>query len=211
MRRYKSIFALSIAFAADVFAADAAPTFMERLAAREKEIQDVRFTYTQSVEILSTRESRISRGRFVFQRPNRFRMERETEKEVLVSDGQTLFIYQKSRGICVKKSARDFETEGGAAFPLEALFGGINALQRRFEVSLTTTADKGAVLEIRPRGAAHWKTKVFLKEDALPKGFEVQTQAIRIRTTLSQIALNHRPSEKEFRLTLPKSVEVFEE
>lgn len=184
---------------------------MEKLSAREKEIQDVRFTYIQSVEILSTQEIRTTRGRFVFQRPNRFRMERETEKEVLVSDGQTIFIYQKSRGICVKKSAGDFEAEGGGLFPLEALFGGIAALQRRFEVSLTTTATEGAILEIRPRGAAHWKTKVFLKEDALPRGFEVQTQAIRVRTTLSQIALNRLPSEKEFRLSLPKDVEIFEE
>lgn len=103
--------------------------------------------FTQRVRMARGGDEQVSSGSFVFQRPGRFRwVYRAPYEQVLVSNGQTLYLYDKDLNqVTIKKMARALP-----ASPAAILFGS-NAFEDNFLVQDLGQRDGLAWLRAMPK------------------------------------------------------------
>ncbi|MCS7101645.1 MAG: outer membrane lipoprotein chaperone LolA [Burkholderiaceae bacterium] len=151
----------------------------------------------------------VSSGRFVFQRPGRFRWVYEKPYEqVLVADGERLYLYDKDLNqVTVKRIAAALP-----ASPAAILFG-TDDFEREFTVTELGERDGLAWLEARPRAKESQFERIAIGfRDGLPAALELadgfgQTTQLQ----LARVQRNPKVDAQTFRFTPPPGAEVLQE
>jgi outer membrane lipoprotein carrier protein len=165
--------------------------------------------FTQRVTGAKAAVPQTSSGRFVFQRPGKFRWVYEKPYEqVLVADGEKLYLYDKDLNqVTVKPIVAALP-----ASPASILFG-TDDFERDFEVKDAGTREGLAWIEARPRAKDSQFERIAIGfRDGLPLALELtdsfgQTSLLRF----ARVERNPKVDAQAFRFTPPAGADVLEE
>lgn len=181
----------------------------EQLQAFLAQTQSARASFSQSVAAKSGRQAQTSQGRFLFQRPDRFRLEYERPYvQLLVGDGDKLWVYDPDLNqVSVKKLGSAL-----GASPATLLAGGA-AVDKSFALTDAGTRDGLEWVEARPRAteSGFQNVRIGFKE-ALPQVMEVRDNFGQTTTmSFSRFERNPRLEAKLFRFVPPAGADVLKE
>jgi outer membrane lipoprotein carrier protein len=139
-------------FASGVWAGASQPKVDEvvrKLQARYDATKDFTADFTQAVEAATLGKALESSGQVFFKRPGRMRWEfLEPEKQTIVADGQTLWVYQPDHHQVLRAP---FRAAFQSATPVSFLLG-VGELSKDFDPSLVTSPSPGVIrLKLVPK------------------------------------------------------------
>lgn len=154
--------------------------------------------------------SRLSnefKGKIIAERPNKFQMEvREPEKQILLSDGNTLWIYLPEENQAIKMNP-----EEGLTFPVEIFF---NPFQVYNVEWLPTAKKEKPILEVRPKEEGSLFEKAWVQihsRSLLVKEIQLfDFDGNRIHYIFSNVKVNQKLKSTTFHFDPPRGVEVVE-
>lgn len=203
------------ASASDCSGKDSGDQMASRIQQRYDGIRDLRARFQQINESATfggtpLMTADIKRGRVIFAKPGRMRWSyEEPERSEVVSDGETLWIYDQAA-----RSASRFEVTAGflSGAALQFLLGDGKILES-FEVEVVD-CDQGQVkLHLIPRREATYERLGLVA--GRDSGQIVETSVLDVfgnltRIRFEQIEVNLDPDPKTFDLELPEDVEVLD-
>jgi len=199
-------------------AAVAAETCRERAASavqkRYQGVSDLSARFEQTTRAVgvgtAAGEPAVSRGRVVLAKPGKMRWSyEEPEPSLVVSDGETLWIFDPSFGEAQKLPAGEGYLTGAAA---QFLLGS-GEMERDFEVSAVSCDASAVELQLVPREPASYE-KLFLVVD--PERGEVRRTRVVdllgnvVSVEFSEVRFDTDPPAAEFRFEPPDGVRVIE-
>lgn len=187
---------------------------VDALQGRYENVRDARARFVQTTRPAHTGgiapEPVRSSGRMVVQKPARMRWEyEEPEESLVVSDGESLWIYDPGFGEAQRLPVDEGFLSGAAV----SFLLGEGDLRRDFEIRLVSCETSRAVLELVPREAASYES---LRVTADPRSGLLQHTRITdllgnvTDVELSQLETNQKPAPETFRFVAPEGVHVVE-
>jgi outer membrane lipoprotein carrier protein len=181
---------------------------------RYEGIRDLRAKFVQKTRAVSigapAAEPTVSRGIVVVAKPSRMRWSYETpEPSLVVSDGETLWIYDPGFGEAQRLPA-DGATFSGAA--LQFLLGK-GDLQREFTIRLVSCEANAVELELTPREPASYEKLRIVVDPATGDVSSTRIDDLVGNSTVvefSDLHVNLDPSADVFRFVPPAGVRVIE-
>lgn len=181
---------------------------------RYEGIRDLRAKFVQKTRAVSigapAAEPTVSRGIVVVAKPSRMRWSYETpEPSLVVSDGETLWIYDPGFGEAQRLPA-DGATFSGAA--LQFLLGK-GDLQREFTIRLVSCEKNAVELELTPRDPASYEKLHIVVDPASGDVSSTRIDDLVGNSTVvefSDLHVNLDPSADVFRFVPPAGVRVIE-
>ena len=151
-----------------------------------------------------------SRGTVVFAKPGKMRWSyEEPEPSLVVSDGETLWLYDPVHSEVQRTSVRGGFLSGAAI----QLLIGKGDLRRDFRVTEVSCAEGAALLELVPRvDATYEKLRVLTDLESGEVGrttiFDLVGNITEV--TFDDVQTNQRPADAVFRFEPPEGVEVID-
>jgi outer membrane lipoprotein carrier protein len=152
----------------------------------------------------------VSRGTVVFAKPGKMRWSyEEPEPSLVVSDGETLWLYDPTRAEVQRLSVSAGFVSGAA---IQFLLGQ-GDMRRDFEVSALRCGPDAAELELVPRADATYEKLQILAD--LPSGQLRRTTVFDLLGNVTEVGFgdvrtNQSPGDDAFRFDPPEGVEVIE-
>jgi outer membrane lipoprotein carrier protein len=168
--------------------------------------------FTQRVTGANARagaKAQNSSGRFLFERPGKFRWVYEKPYEqILVADGDKLFMFDKDLNqVTVKKI--------GAALPSSpaSILFGTSEFEREFDVSDAGTRDGLEWIDAKPRKKDTTFERIQLGfRDGLPAAMQLtDTFGQTTQLTFAKVERNPKVDAQSFRFTPPAGADVLED
>jgi outer membrane lipoprotein carrier protein len=182
-----------------------------RIQAHYEKVRDLaaRFEQTSRSSIFGT-DTATSRGRVVFAKPGRMRWDyEEPEPSAVVSDGETLWIYDpKAREVQRLRVGEGFLSGAAMQFLL-----GQGDLLAEFEVHALSCTEAVAELDLVPRAPATYE-RLRIRAQA-ETGEVLETTVVDLfgnetRVAFSEVHVNRDPAPETFRFDAPEGVRVIE-
>jgi outer membrane lipoprotein carrier protein len=200
-------FGLGAGFAFASLAAHASA--VDQLRSFLSQAQTARGEFTQRVTSRAGATAQNSSGRFVFQRPGKFRwIYDKPYEQIIVADGERLFLFDKDLNqVTVKKLAGAIP-----ASPASILFGS-NQFEKDFEVSDAGSRDGLEWIVAMPRAKDSPFDRIEIGfRDGLPGAMQLtdgfgQVSLLRF----AKVERNARVDADAFRFTPPKGADVLED
>jgi outer membrane lipoprotein carrier protein len=165
---------------------------------------------TQTVGPAATAAPSVASGRVVLAVPGRMRWTyEEPSPSVVVSDGETLWLYDPEFGEVQRLPVADAGYLSGAA--VQFLLGR-GDLARDFEITALRCEAERATLELVPRAPASYEK---LRIEALSSGHVASTEIVDLlgnvtRVRFEDVRLNQEPAASTFRFETPEGVRVID-
>lgn len=192
-----------------VLALQAQAAAIEQLRSFLTQTKSARGEFVQRVERGSGAAVQESGGRFVFQRPGRFRWSYERPYEqLIVADGQRLTIFDRDLN---QATVRRLQTSLPSS-PASILFGS-NDFEREFEVSDAGARDGLEWISARPRAKDTPFERIEIGfRDGLPGAMLlVDSFGQTTRLAFAKVERNPKLDADTFRFTPPKGADVLTE
>lgn len=187
----------------------------ERLAQRLSAFKSLRAAFMQEVRNSQGKVLQSTRGRFVAERPSRFRWEVEAPyKQLIVTNGNMLFIHDVDLDQVVKQSVSDRAGDT----PALLLNGDPAKIKQDFSVALKKNAgektagdDERYLLKPKNRDAM-FSSLEFRFISGLPAGLSlVDNLGHQTQIQFSQVERNIKPAAALFVFTPPPGVDVIQQ
>ena len=166
---------------------------------------------TQEMTIASLGKTTTAHGTMAFKRPGKMRWDlRQGDEQVIVADGETLWLYQPSEKQVLKAP---FDAAFRATTPISFLTG-VGKIAQDFDVSLDPADDKGAemYLMLVPRrdSASVGKLRLTVARDSGEiRGAEIQDPLGNVsRLRFDHIKRNVGLNDDQFAFQVPPGVDV---
>ncbi|MCX8113597.1 MAG: outer membrane lipoprotein chaperone LolA [Burkholderiaceae bacterium] len=200
---------VSLAAALALVGVAAHATAIDQLRSFLSQTKTARGEFTQRVTSRAGATAQNSTGRFVFQRPGKFRWVYDKPYEqIIVADGDGLFLYDKDLNqVTVKKLAGAIP-----ASPASILFGS-NEFEKEFEVADAGSRDGLEWIVAKPRAKDSPFERIEIGfRDGLPEAMKLtdsfgQTSLLRF----AKVERNPKVDAEAFRFTPPPGADVLED
>ena len=184
-----------------------------RLERAEKEVQSLRFEFTQTTTLSIGGRAVESRGTAIFQRPNRFRVEQlAPEPQTFVSNGKQFWVYFPDRGQVLKDSMDNWSRFAGFPQGLTPFRMNVTEMKKKYKFSLEEE-NGGPVLTLTPVDAGSYPYTLRLSVD-LATGIAQQTTLTSENLTavvrVQNVKVNPSLEASLFRFQPPKGTEILE-
>ncbi len=184
-----------------------------RLERAEKEVQSLRFEFTQTTTLSIGGRAVESRGTAIFQRPNRFRVEQlAPEPQTFVSNGKQFWVYLPDRGQVLKDSMDNWSRFAGFPQGLTPFRMDVAEMKKKYKFSLEEE-NGGPVLTLTPVDAGSYPYTLRLSVD-LATGIAQQTALTSENLTavvrVQNVKVNPSLEASLFRFQPPKGTEILE-
>ena len=184
-----------------------------RLERAEKEVQSLRFEFTQTTTLSIGGRAVESRGTAIFQRPNRFRVEQlAPEPQTFVSNGKQFWVYFPDRGQVLKDSMDNWSRFAGFPQGLTPFRMNVAEMKKKYKFSLEEE-NGGPVLTLTPVDAGSYPYTLRLSVD-LATGIAQQTALTSENLTavvrVQNVKVNPSLEASLFRFQPPKGTEILE-
>ena len=191
-----------------IASADARAEAVARLQARYEATRSMRASFRQRVESPTLATPLESHGTVLFERPNHMRWDYAApDEQLIVGDGQTLWIYQPDLKQAIRAPLRDaFQAQTPLTF-----LAGLGRIERDFDVALEREDPEHWVLRLAPKGDTELGTLVLVvrKSDAgLAEARVTDPLGTTTSLTFSDEARNVTIAADRFRFAPPAGVDV---
>jgi outer membrane lipoprotein carrier protein len=206
----------SLFAAASLCAAPAAlDDVLKRMERAEKEVKTLSFRFTQTAHLLVTDEKQQIKGEAHFKRPDKFRVEHAVpRKQIVVSDGETLWLYNPAQEQVVVDSWKNWAESAGFPKGLTPFQMNPADMQKRYRFTLEDTVGSGkerrSVLRLEPIDPGPWpyKIRLWIDEAGLPARTELESQSVKTVTQISNVKINPPLKDALFVFAPPRGVDV---
>jgi outer membrane lipoprotein carrier protein len=207
LRRLVRTLAFAAALAFTTFAAHAGA--VDQLRSFLSQTKTARGEFTQRVTSRAGATAQNSAGRFVFQRPGKFRwIYDKPYEQIIVADGDKLFLYDKDLNqVTVKKLAGAIP-----ASPASILFGS-NEFEKEFEVVDAGSRDGLEWIVARPRAKDSPFERIEIGfRDGLPGAMQLTDSFGQVSLLrFAKVERNPKVDAAQFRFTPPPGADVLED
>lgn len=184
-----------------------------RLERAEKEVQSLQFDFTQKTTLAIGGRAVETRGKAMFQRPNRFRVEQSAqENQTFISNGKTFWVSLPDRGQVLKGSMDNWARFAGFPQGLTPFRMDVAEMKKKYQFSMSDESE-GAVLTLTPKEAGEFSYTVRLWVD-MNTGVAEKTALVSDNVTtvvrVQNIKVNPRVESGTFRFVPPKDTEILE-
>lgn len=184
-----------------------------RLERAEKEVQSLRFEFTQTTTLSIGGRPVESRGTAIFQRPNRFRVDQSApEPQTFVSNGKQFWVYLPDRGQVLKDSMDNWSRFAGFPQGLTPFRMDVAEMKKKYKFSLEEE-NGGPVLTLTPVDAGSYPYTLRLWVD-LATGIAQQTALTSENLTavvrVQNVKVNPSLEASLFLFQPPKGTEILE-
>jgi outer membrane lipoprotein carrier protein len=184
---------------------------VRKLQTRYDATKDFTADFTQAVEAATLGKALESSGQVFFKRPGRMRWEfLEPEKQTIVADGQTLWVYQPAHHQVLKTP---FRAAFQSAAPVSFLFG-VGELSKEFDPSLVTSPGAGVIrLKLVPKQEREIGVLVL---DVDPQTYDIAAAEVTdplgnvTRLKFSNLKRDVGLADSKFTFTTPPGTDVVE-
>jgi outer membrane lipoprotein carrier protein len=184
---------------------------VRKLQTRYDTTKDFTADFTQAVEAATLGKALESSGQVFFKRPGRMRWEfLEPEKQTIVADGQTLWVYQPEHNQVLKTP---FRAAFQSATPVSFLFG-VGELSKDFDPSLVTSPGAGIIrLKLVPKQEREIGVLVL---DVDPQTYDIAAAEVTdplgnvTRLKFSNLKRDVGLADSKFAFTTPPGTDVVE-
>lgn len=196
-------------------AADQTEEILDRLAAAEKNLQVVSFSFSQSVEIPMAKEKATLEGTVLFAPPKRFRLEYQQPGQTIVSDGKTLWLYQVSRRQVVIDDWDRWLESSGYPRELAPFHMTVQEMVRDFEITWEGTSESPAadIVKLVPRKKSRqpWVLRLWVsRTEGFPLRTELKSSSVTTQLDIRQRTVNPTLSGDPFTFHPPENVSVLD-
>lgn len=202
-----AIAALACALLSAAHSVDAAP--LDQLRAFLTQTTAARGEFVQSVVSRAGAKPTVSSGRFVFQRPGKFRWIYEKPYEqLIVADGSRLVLFDKDLNqVTIRKLGASLPSS-----PASILFGS-NDFEKEFEVVDAGTRNGLEWVQAKPRAKDSTFERIDIGfRDGLPAAMQLADNFGQVtQLTFSDVERNPKLDAEAFRFTPPKGADVLED
>ncbi|MBD3272449.1 MAG: hypothetical protein GF384_07950 [Elusimicrobia bacterium] len=185
-------------------------TVDELLAAIDKadeELDSVRFSFTQKIEIPYSGEDQTIEGMAYFKKPANIRVEhRKPEKNLFVSDGTDVWYYSQELNQVMHGPWKDLENSAQDYFRgIFNINNYVNQLEEYYHISLLDKTDSSYRLSLVPKSDAvsYSMSMVISAVDYFPIQTVLESEAVHIETTIRSIRKNISIDDDRFTFTPP--------
>lgn len=207
LRRLVRTLALAATLALASFAAHAGA--VDQLRSFLSQTKTARGEFTQRVTSRAGATAQNSTGRFVFQRPGKFRwIYDKPYEQIIVADGDKLFLYDKDLNqVTVKKLAGAIP-----ASPASILFGS-NEFEKEFEVVDAGSRDGLEWIVAKPRAKDSPFERIEIGfRDGLPGAMQLTDSFGQVSLLrFAKVERNPKVDAEQFRFTPPQGADVLED
>jgi chaperone LolA len=208
MRRLVVVGLGVLAGAVSIARADARADAVAKLQARYEATRSMRAAFRQRVESPTLAEPLESHGTVLFERPNRMRWDYAApDEQLIVGDGETLWIYQPDLKQAIKAPLRDaFQAQTPLTF-----LAGLGRIERDFDVSLQAEDAERWTLKLVPKGEQELGTLILIvrrKDAGLAEARITDPLGTTTSLTFADEVRNVDIAAERFRFTPPAGVDV---
>lgn len=199
-----------------------APITIDRVFAEfgryDREISALSASFKQTLSMDESSPPRSVEGTVEYQKPDRLRIEHlKPERQTVVSDGQSLWIWRHSAEQVIQTSLADWKDSEPLARGLLD-FGNYASLKKRYNVALGSVSppdtdghrDISLKLTSRHDHADFVLDLTLSTRNYFPTKASLHVGQILIESTLDDIRINPDFARSRFEFTPPKGVELFE-
>jgi outer membrane lipoprotein carrier protein len=209
----KSLFLAFFFLAGPIFAQESTSTLtmdslIDKLAEKEKTITDVRFKFTQTVEIKLTNDEKKTSGTVIYQKPNKLHIKLDKPyQQTIISDGKQVWIYTPAYNQVMVGDWNFWERTG--MLPKEIFNFGQTAADWKKDYKLSMVGQDNGYYELALATGTYFNTHFWISEKTLfPEKTKMVTEGASVTTESSNVEFNVKPEERLFRFNKPKGVEV---
>lgn len=204
---------LAIAFAVGIahptiVCADDLDTIISKVQKTYDGIQDIQANFTQFTTSASIKQTQKADGVVSFKKPGMMRWEYKSPgKDIIVSDGMTIWVYQQDIGQVMVGNAIDNGTSISNNF-----LAGIGNLKKDFDITLAEGDNAAHLLKLNPKTAQPNVQKLYLAVDK--KTFLVTRTIVydllgnETKVVFENIKTNQSLSGNMFKFKIPEGVKV---
>jgi len=171
-------------------------------------IQDIRANFTQFTTSASIKETRKAEGIVYFKKPGMMKWEyKSPSKDVIVSDGKTLWAYQQDIGQVITGDVAAYGTYISNNF-----LAGIGNLKKDFDIELSENDNSAYLLKLNPKVPQPNVQKLYIAVDK--KTFLVAKTIVydflgnETKVVFENIKTNQSLSGNIFKFKIPEGVKV---
>jgi outer membrane lipoprotein carrier protein len=187
---------------------------IDRIQARYEDVRDVEAGFVQTTRPAhlanTSAEPSVSAGRMVVAKPGKMRWTYETpEQSLVVSDGESLWIYDAAFGEAQKLPVTDGFLSGAAT----QFLLGEGDMRRDFEIALESCDAKRVVLQLTPKQPASYAQLQLVADPTSGNLTETRVDDLLGNSTtiiFENLRVNLGPDAKMFRFDAPEGVDVIE-
>jgi len=152
------------------------------------------------------RKGEVSTGKMSVLRPNKFYWETLTPfPQLIVSDGQYIWIYDEDLEQATRKTVNADETNGAALI----LNGNVAALSKKFKISQLIDQGDEKLFELTPKSDSNFESiQLFFVGKALQELMMKDVLGKQTTILLSNAKLNQKFRSSMFKFTPPKGTDV---
>ena len=187
----------------------------KKMAESDLNLQTLEFNFTQEAASSLAEEKRRSSGAAYVQKPKKFRIEQvEPEKQLLISDGKSVYVYTPRFNQVVKDSYKKWFSKN-IFFP--GMSGFSNTLEQLNKEYLWVLKDEGAldgektfVAELTPFDKDRKETiKLWIdRDDFIPRKTELVSETLTLTTTVNGLKRNEILKPELFKFSRPEKSEM---
>jgi outer membrane lipoprotein carrier protein len=192
-------------------ASDSVQAALSRLEKAEKNVSSLRFSFTQKTHIKVTDEDQTIRGKALFLRPAKFRVEHISPRvQTVVSDGKTLWFYNPERNQVLSDKWENWSRSAGFPQGLTPFQEGASSFQERYEITHGGREGASDVLHLTPKKAGAWPytLRLWVDDRGLPVRTELESQTLKTSTEVDEIEVNPVLEDSQFTFTPPAGADV---
>lgn len=152
------------------------------------------------------RKGEISKGSMNVQRPNKFRWQTRTPfPQLIISDGQFIWIYDEDLEQATRKKVEPSETNGAALI----LNGDLKALNKRFKITQLIDRQREKLFELVPKEEGNFeKIQLFFADKVIQELMLVDIFGKQTSIILTNAQLNKKFKSGLFKFTPPKNTDI---
>lgn len=188
---------------------------LEKISEKDKQIADLKFSFTEEIKIALTGEKYKIFGSVVYKKPNKLRFETLPVEEsnfpqqTIVSDGKKVWIYTpKQKQVIVEK----WSNLNRYRFVPEEIFHYVDSarnLQKNYQLEFLGLDNDFYLLTLTPKSRKEIKISFWVSKDTyLPQRMELIAETVTMKTELKDIEINTNPEKTLFQFKVPEEANV---
>lgn len=152
------------------------------------------------------RKGEVSKGSMSVQRPNKFRWQTQTPfPQLIVSDGDYIWIYDQDLEQATRKKVNPSETNGAALI----LNGNVKALSSKFQIMQIIDTKREKLFELVPKKESNFeKIQLFFADKVMQELMLTDIFGKQTTIILTKAKLNEKFKTNLFKFSPPKGTDV---